>query len=81
MSRIPDEITATVISIVESLTGHQEAMFLLDHSRRCSKLDSELKNSCASATALLKSSLSPWIWRRGRGLPGCVFKDSRSAKG
>jgi len=32
MSPIPDELTATVISVVESLSGHQKAKFLLDHS-------------------------------------------------
>ncbi|KAH9993095.1 hypothetical protein BJV77DRAFT_1000192 [Russula vinacea] len=32
MSRIPDELTATVISVVESLTAHQKAKILLDHS-------------------------------------------------
>ena len=32
MSRITDELTATVISVVESLTARQKAKFLLDHS-------------------------------------------------
>ena len=32
MSRITDELTATVISVVESLTAGQKAKFLLDHS-------------------------------------------------
>jgi hypothetical protein len=32
MSHIPDELTATVISAVESLSGLQKAKFLLEHS-------------------------------------------------
>lgn len=32
MPHIPDELTATVISAVESLSGLQKAKFLLEHS-------------------------------------------------
>lgn len=32
MARIPDELTATVISAVESLSRSQKAKFLLNHS-------------------------------------------------
>jgi hypothetical protein len=32
MSRIPDGLTATVISVVESLSALQKAKFLLEHS-------------------------------------------------